>query len=242
MKRIFSLCLTLALLALTACGSPTEQSGGSPTPDTSPSVSTPDTSPSASDPPETPPSNQPEDTAPVEDETPAETDDGGKKILIAYFSATNNTEGIANHIKNILGDDADLYEIAPETPYTSADLNYNSDCRANREQNDASARPVISGGVEDMDQYEVIFLGYPIWWGEAPRIINTFLESYDLSGKTIVPFCTSGSSGIGSSASNLHSLASNATWLDGQRFSGGASRSTVESWVNGLGLTLTPAA
>ncbi len=93
-----------------------------------------------------------------------------------------------------------------------------------------------------MGQYDVIFLGYPIWWGQAPKIISTFLESYDLSGKTIVPFCTSGSSGVGSSATNLQSLASGATWLDGQRFSGGASRSTVETWVNGLGLTLTPAA
>ena len=164
----------------------------------------------------------------------------GTKVLIAYFSATNNTEGIANHLKAIL--DADLYEIAPEIPYTAADLNYNTDCRANREQNDASARPAISGGVDNMAQYDVIFLGYPIWWGQAPKIISTFLESYNLSGKTIVPFCTSGSSGIGSSATNLHSLASSATWLDGQRFSGSASRSTVESWVNGLGLTLTLAA
>lgn len=164
----------------------------------------------------------------------------GTKVLITYFSATNNTEGIANHLDAIL--DADLYEIVPETPYTSADLNYNTDCRANREQNDASARPAISGSVSNMEQYDVIFLGYPIWWGQAPKIISTFLESYDLDGKTIVPFCTSGSSGISSSVSNLHNLASNATWLDGQRFSGGASRSTVESWVNGLGLTLTPAA
>lgn len=156
------------------------------------------------------------------------------RILIAYFSATNNTENIANHLKNIL--DADIYEITPETPYTSADLDYNTDCRANREQNDADARPAISGNVEDMSQYDVIFLGYPIWWGQAPKIISTFLESYDFTGKTVVPFCTSGSSGIGSSAENLHSLANAADWKDGNRFSGGASRSTVETWVNGLGL------
>ena len=87
----------------------------------------------------------------------------------------------------------------------------------------------------------MIFLGYPIWWGQAPKIMYTFLEGYDFSGKTIVPFCTSGSSGIGSSATNLHPLAPAATWLDGQRFSGSASQSAVESWVNGLGLTLTPA-
>lgn len=233
MKRIFSLCLTLALaLTLTACGSPAGQGGSSPAPDASPS---------ASNTPEATPASQPEDSAPVESEGPEETDGGETKILIAYFSATNNTEGIANHLDAIL--DADLYEIVPEQPYTSADLNYNNaDCRANREQNDPSARPAISGGVENMEQYDVIFLGYPIWHGQAPKIISTFLESYDLSGKTIVPFCTSGSSPIGSSATNLHALANAATWMDGQRFSGSASRSTVESWVNGLDLALTPAA
>ncbi len=169
---------------------------------------------------------------------PAPSEDG--RVLIAYFSATGTTEGIANHLNAIL--DADLYEIVPETPYTSADLNYNTDCRANREQNDSSARPAISGGVENMEQYDVIFLGYPIWWGQAPKIISTFLESYDFSGKTIVPFCTSGSSGIGSSAANLHALADTAAWMDGQRFSGSVPQSAVESWVNGLDLTLTPAA
>ena len=179
-------------------------------------------------------------TAPTTPTEPTPAPSEGAKVLIAYFSATNNTEGIANHLDAIL--DADLYEITPETPYTAADLNYNTDCRANREQNDASARPAISGSVDNMEQYDVIFLGYPIWWGQAPKIISTFLESYDLSGKTIVPFCTSGSSGIGSSATNLHSQANGASWMDGQRFSGGASRSTVESWVNGLGLTLTFAA
>lgn len=172
----------------------------------------------------------------MEQPAPAPTPEpDSKKTLVAYFSATNNTENIANHLNAIL--DADLYEITPETPYTSADLNYNNDsCRANQEQNDASARPAISGSVDNMEQYDVIFLGYPIWWGQAPKIISTFLESYDLSGKTIVPFCTSGSSGIGSSAANLHSLANNATWLDGQRFSGSASQSVVETWVNGLNM------
>nr|WP_325185085.1 flavodoxin [uncultured Oscillibacter sp.] len=177
---------------------------------------------------------------PAVSETP-DTSSAGGRVLVAYFSATNNTEAIANHLDAIL--DADLYEIVPEQPYTSADLNYNhADCRANQEQNDPNARPAVSGSVDNMEQYDVIFLGYPIWWGQAPKIIYTFLESYDLSGKTIVPFCTSGSSGIGSSAANLHTLAGSATWLYGQRFSGGASRSAVETWVNGLGLALTPAA
>ena len=162
---------------------------------------------------------------------------GNAKALVAYFSATNNTEGIAKHILDAV--DADEYEIIAETPYTSADLNYNTDCRANREQNDASARPAISGGVENMENYDVIFLGYPIWWGQAPKIIYTFLESYDFSGKTIVPFCTSASSGVGNSATNLHNLAPNAAWHNGTRFSAGASRSSIASWINGLGLDIT---
>ena len=160
----------------------------------------------------------------------------GARILVAYFSNTNNTETIANHIKAALGDEADVYEILAETPYTSADLNYNTDCRANREQNDSSARPAIDGAVANMGQYDVIFLGYPIWWGQAPKILYTFVESYDLTGKTIVPFCTSGSSGIGSSATNLAASAAGATWLSGSRFDRGASQTTVANWVNDLDL------
>lgn len=158
------------------------------------------------------------------------------KILIAYFSATNNTENIAKHIADITN--STLYEILPKIPYTSADLNYNTDCRANREQNDSTARPEISRSVENMSQYDTIFIGYPIWWGQAPKIMYTFLESYDFAGKTIIPFCTSGSSGIGSSATNLSSSASDATWLSGQRFSGSASKATVENWINGLNLNI----
>lgn len=213
MKRMRFLCLILVLmLTLTACGSPAGQGGGgsSPAPDSSPSAS---------------------DTA--ENEEPEET--GETKILIAYFSATNHTEGIANHLESIL--EASLYEIVPETPYTSDDLNYNdSSSRSSQEMNDPDARPAISGSVENMDQYDVIFLGYPIWWGEAPRMINTFLESYDLSGKTIVPFCTSASSPLGSSAAMLQDLTPGAEWLGGRRFSGGASASDVQSWVDSLNL------
>lgn len=159
------------------------------------------------------------------------------RILVAYFSNTGNTEIIAEHLADILG--ADTWEITAETAYSAADLNYNdSSSRANREQNDPDARPAISGSVADMERYDVVFLGYPIWWGQAPKIISTFLEGYDLAGKTIVPFCTSGSSGIGTSAEALHALAASAEWLDGRRFSGGASRGEVEEWVNGLGLTV----
>lgn len=172
-----------------------------------------------------------EASAPTPDPEPSE----GGKVLVAYFSATGNTEGIAEHLRTIL--DADLYEIVPQDPYTSADLNYNDNsCRANQEQNDPEARPAISGSIPNMDDYDVIFLGYPIWHGQAPKIIYTFLENYDLSGKTIVPFCTSGSSPIGTSATNMHDLAPGANWLSGQRFSGSAGQSTLEDWVNGLDL------
>lgn len=144
-----------------------------------------------------------------------------QKVLVAYFSCTNTTKNVAEKINDQISG-SDIYRITPAVPYTSADLNYNTDCRANREQNDATARPAISGGVENIEQYDVIFIGYPIWWGQAPKIIYTFFESYDYDfvGVTIIPFCTSGSSGIGSSATNLHSLAPSANWKSGARISG----------------------
>ena len=180
-------------------------------------------------------------TPDLPDPDPEPTPEVGTDVLVAYFSATGNTENIAEHLVSIL--DANLYEIVPEVPYTSADLNYsNSDCRANQEQNDPAARPAISGSVENLEDYEVIFLGYPIWWGDAPKILSTFLESYDFDGKTIVPFCTSGSRSIGGSVSDLEALTDGATWLDGQRFSGSASRETVSQWVDSLGLALGQAA
>lgn len=181
------------------------------------------------------------DQARTEEPSPEPAPQEGTDVLVAYFSATGNTENIAEHLVSIL--DADLYEIVPQVPYTSEDLDYsNSDCRANREQNDPTARPAISGGVEDLEDYEVVFLGYPIWWGDAPKIISTFLETYDFDGKTIVPFCTSGSSSIGGSVSDLEPLTDGATWLEGQRFSGSASWETVSQWVDALGFDLGQAA
>lgn len=163
------------------------------------------------------------------------------RILVAYFSATNQTGNLANRLAGILH--ADLYEIIPAQPYTSADLNYtDSGCRANREQNDPAARPAIAGSAENLADYDTVFLGYPIWHGQAPRIICTFLESGDFAGKSIVPFCTSGSSGIGSSADHLQVLTPDAHWLEGRRFSGGASQGTVEEWVNSLKLAESGAA
>jgi flavodoxin len=159
----------------------------------------------------------------------------GNKILVVYFSCTGTTELIAEYVTEILG--ADIYEIVPENPYTEADLAYYTNGRADQEQNDPNVRPAISGGVENMDEYDTIILGYPIWHGQAPRIISTFLESYDFSGKTIIPFCTSHSSGIGSSASNLHALCSESVkWTDGKRFEGGASKEYVEDWIGEIGM------
>ncbi len=157
------------------------------------------------------------------------------KVLVAYFSATNTTKGVAEHIAN--GLDAELYEIVPEEIYTDADLNYHdNNSRTTLEMNDSSVRPAISGSVENMEQYDIVFIGYPIWWGDAPRILSTFVESYDFSGKTVVPFCTSGGSGVGSSATNLEKLTSGANWLAGKRLNGGDSQETVMEWVNSLGL------
>lgn len=159
--------------------------------------------------------------------------DGGANILVAYFSATSRTKGIAEHLAD--GLNADLYEIVPEDPYTDADLNYNdNNSRTTIEMNDESSRPAINGTVDNMDQYDVVFVGYPIWWGKAPKIMRTFVESYDFSGKTVIPFCTSASSGIGSSASDLEELTSGATWLEGHRFSGSDSEDTVMDWAKGL--------
>jgi len=162
-------------------------------------------------------------------------EDAGTRVLVVYFSATNTTEGVAEHIAN--GLNADIYEIVPEEPYSDADLNYNdNNSRTTIEMNDPDARPAISGSVENMEQYDIVFIGYPIWWAEAPRIVSTFVESYDFSGKTIVPFCTSGGSGVGSSATNLEQLTSGADWLPGKRLNGSDSQDTVMEWVNGLGL------
>ncbi len=212
MKKLVSLLLTAAMvLTLAACG----------TANTGNAVDEPknDTAADSADP--APADNAPEST--------------GGKVLVAYFSATGHTRAIAEYLQAAL--DADLYEIVPQEPYTADDLDYHADgCRANREQNDDAARPAISGSVDNMDGYDVVFVGYPIWWGQAPKIIYTFLESYDFSGKTIIPFCTSGGSGIDGSLSGLQALAPDAEWLAGQRFSADAGEEEVQSWVDNLEL------
>lgn len=164
-----------------------------------------------------------------------ENDTEEQRSLVAYFSATGTTRGVAEALAE--GTGADLYEIVPEEPYTDDDLDYHDDnSRSTIEMNDPSSRPEIAGSVKNMEQYEVVFIGYPIWWGEAPRIVSTFMESYDFSGKTIVPFCTSGGSGMGSSAANLEKMTSNAEWLSGRRFDGGSTSDEMTEWASSLGL------
>lgn len=149
--------------------------------------------------------------------------------LVVVFSRTGHTKPLAEYAADYL--DADFFEIEAAVPYTDADIAYYTNCRADQEQNDPTARPEIAGEVKNMEQYSTIVLAYPIWHGQAPKIIYTFLESYDFTGKTIIPFCTSASSGIGSSATNLHALAPGAVWKGGRRFAIGTSQATVEEWL-----------
>ena len=228
MKRLWTLILTLCMVfALAACGAGADGNASGNQEATAPSQSENDSKTEENGQADALSSGTEESDVPEEN---------GSKVLVAYFSCTGNTEGIAEKIAEALG--ADTYEIVPEQPYTDDDLNYSdSSSRSTKEQNDDSCRPGISGSVENMDGYDTVFVGYPIWWGQAPKIIYTFMESYDFSGKTVIPFCTSGSSGVGSSATNLHGSASDSVnWLDGIRFSSGASGSDIESWLNGLGL------
>lgn len=180
---------------------------------------------------------QPNETPGAGSDDPAQPDDAeeGGRVLIAYFSATNHTKDAAQKLADGLG--ADLYEIRPEQPYTEADINYGDpNSRSSAEMNDPAARPAISGQIPDMAQYDIVLIGYPIWWGEAPRIMSTFVESCDLSGKTLAAFCTSASSGFGSSDSALRAAAGTASWLDGRRFSAGASAEDLLGWAGELGL------
>ncbi|HBB72078.1 MAG TPA: hypothetical protein DCZ71_05670 [Ruminococcus sp.] len=154
--------------------------------------------------------------------------------LVVYFSRTGNTEKIADYLTELTG--ADSYVIEAAVPYTDEDIAYNnSSCRANQEQNDKTVRPVIADPVTSIDPYDVIFLGYPIWWGQEPRIIDTFLESYDFSDKTVIPFCTSASSGIGTSENNIKNLVPIGELLEGKRFSAASSEEDVAVWLDTLG-------
>ena len=155
-----------------------------------------------------------------------------KKVAVVYFSATGTTKKVAEYIKNTTN--GDLMEIIPKEKYTASDLNYgNNNSRANKEQNDANARPEISNNI-NTDSYDVIFLGYPIWWGDVPKIILTFLDNYNLNDKTVIPFCTSGSTGISGSLNTLKKYNKDINWIDGKRFSSSTTQNEVKNWVNSL--------
>lgn len=154
-------------------------------------------------------------------------------VLVVYFSATGTTRDVAEKIAGIT--DADIYEIKAAKEYTSDDLNWNdNNSRTTKEQNDSSARPEIGSDSVALDGYKTIYIGYPIWWGEEPRIMDTFVESYSFDGITMIPFCTSASSGMGRSGQNLADNAGSGNWLDGQRFGAGASEDEIRSWIEGL--------
>lgn len=228
MKKITALLLTIGMCAgVTACGN--EQAGNSTTVESETVGATEAVSESETTESTTEQIESIEESSVEEKSESSETN--GTNTLIVYFSATGTTEGIAEYIAEGLR--ADIYEIIPEEPYTDADLDYgDNNSRSTLEMNDSSIRPAISGSVDNMEQYDTIYIGYPIWWGEAPRIVDTFVESYDFTDKTVIPFCTSASSGMGSSASGLESLAGSGNWLSGQRFSGNESAETVMEWVN----------
>lgn len=157
------------------------------------------------------------------------------RILVVVFSCTGNTKPLAEYAAELLG--ADLYEIEAAQSYTEADLAYYTGGRCDQEQDDPDVRPAIANPLDSIDQYSTIIIGHPIWHGQAPRIISTFLESYDFSGKTMTTFCTSMSSGLGSSASNLYPLVSDTvTWLESRRFPAGATKEDIAGWLKSIGM------
>lgn len=154
------------------------------------------------------------------------------KTLVAFFSASAGkvTAKVAGKLANVTG--ADLYEIVPQEPYTKADLNWmDKGSRSSVEMADRACRPAIAGGVSDMGQYDVVFIGFPVWWYREPSIIDTFMEAYDFTGKTVVPFATSGSSGIGDSYKNIQELAPGAKVMEGQRFAASVSEDKLAAWA-----------
>ncbi|WP_122643423.1 flavodoxin [Luxibacter massiliensis] len=169
------------------------------------------------------------------DTEPAEPGESTNKELVVYFSATGNTESVAEVLAQM--QEADLYKITPEQPYTDDDLNYGDETtRATVEQNDKNARPAISGGIDNIEKYDVIYLGTPIWWGDMPRILYTFFDTYDLSGKTIAPFCTSGGSGVAEIVETIEGLEPSATITEGLRTSASNAEGDITQWLRNISL------
>ena len=220
MKKLTALLLSVVLvLSLAACGSANKPASSTTQPETSA------------------PTEQPESssTAPAESEPETQPETG--KPLVIYYSASGNTARVAKDIAEAAG--ADLFEIVPTEVYTSEDLNWtNPDSRVSREHDDESLRdvPLTTTEVPDWDSYDTVFIGYPIWWGIAAWPVDTFVKNNDFTGKTVIPFATSSSSGMGQSGSLLADMAGTGEWQEGQRFSSGVSSDDVQSWVNGLGL------
>ena len=225
MKRLTALLLSVVLvLSLAACGSANKPASSTTQPETSVPTEQPTTEPSESS-----------STAPAESEPETQPETG--KTLVVYYSASGNTERVAKDIAEAAG--ADLFEIVPTEVYTSDDLDWtNPDSRVSREHDDESLRdvPLTTTEVPDWDSYDTVFIGYPIWWGIAAWPVDTFVKSNDFTGKTVIPFATSSSSGMGQSGSLLADMAGTGEWQEGQRFSSGVSSDDVQSWVNGLGL------
>ena len=225
MKKLTALLLSVVLvLSLAACGSASKPASSTTQPETSAPTEQPATEPSESS-----------STAPAESEPGTQPETG--KTLVVYYSASGNTERVAKDIAEAAG--ADLFEIVPTEVYTSDDLDWtNPDSRVSREHDDESLRdvPLTTTEVPDWDSYDTVFIGYPIWWGIAAWPVDTFVKNNDFTGKTVIPFATSSSSGIGQSGSLLADMAGTGEWQEGQRFSSGVSSDDVQSWVNGLGL------
>lgn len=225
MKQSFTLFLLLAcVLSLAACGStPAEPAAVPAAAATEEPAAAPEEIPA--------PAAEPEAEAPdveedVETEPAAETH---SDILVVYFSATGTTRGVAEKIASLTG--GDLAEIVPAQPYTAEDLNYNDrSTRATVEQNTPEARPEIANDIS-LEGYSTVYLGYPIWWGDAPRILLTFVERHDFTGITVIPFCTSGGSGAGRTGETLGEQAGTGTFLSSTRLSGGISDSELQSWL-----------
>ncbi len=231
--KLLTICLLLAL-AVVSAGCSSAPSQPVPTPAADP-VATPEQTPERA-PEEAPvPVQEAAAAAPAEaDETAAEPAlVQENKVLVVCFSATGTTRGVAEKIAALTG--AELIDLLPAQPYTTEDLNYNDrTTRATVEQNTPDVRPEIANEIS-LDGCTTLYLGYPIWWGQAPRIMSTFVESHDFTGITVIPFCTSGSSGIGHSGPNMEALAGTGTWLDGKRFGGNVSEAELGKWIEGLG-------
>ena len=230
MKRTLSLLMSLVMaLSLTACGG-NENSSSSQVSSAAPESSAAESSASES-------SSEAPSSSEVSSQVQAGETASGSNVLVVYYSATGNTAEVAQYIADSTG--GDLFEIQPVEPYTDDDLNWTDDnSRVNQEHEDESLRDVelVADTVDNWEQYDTVFIGYPIWWGIAAWPVDGFVEANDFSGKTVIPFCTSSSSGLGQSGQLLADMAGTGGWKEGQRFRSGVSQEDVQSWVEELGL------